>query len=73
MTTYWQRIKEWLSTGINVVVFNGDSDEMLSSRAYRCHWKLAVFLDYLLGKNHCKESYEWEKEHYDVDRFKTQV
>jgi hypothetical protein len=71
MTTYAQRIRELLSTGINVILFNGDADEMLSSRAYREQWSAMVgWLDWLLGAGHCKESYEWEREHYDVDRFK---
>ena len=67
----WTRIKEWASTGLCIVFFDGDGDEMLSSYAYRTqHRGLIAWLDFLLGKGHCKESYEWEKRHYNVERFK---
>jgi hypothetical protein len=71
MKSYIQRILEALSQLINVVFFNGDSDEMLSSMAYRTNWFwLEGWLDFFLGKDHCREAYYWEKEHYNVDRFK---
>ncbi len=40
MTSYRLRVLEAISQLINVAVFNGESDEMLSSRAYRQQWKL---------------------------------
>jgi hypothetical protein len=71
MKSYFQKILEALSQLINVVIFNGDSDEMLSSRAYRSNWfKMEAFLDLVFGKGHCRESYYWEKEHYNVERFR---
>jgi hypothetical protein len=70
MTTYSQRVREWISTGINVILFNGDSDEMLSSRAWREQWvRMIYWLDWAFGQGHCRESYEWEKQHYNVNRF----
>jgi hypothetical protein len=61
----YTRTLEALSQLINVVLFDGDSDEMLSSRAYREHWtRVEWFLDSILGKGHCREAFEWEREHY---------
>jgi hypothetical protein len=69
--TRWQRVKAAISQLICVVTYDGDEDEMLSSLAYRTQRKrLIATLDFLLGENHCKESYEWERQHYNVDRFK---
>lgn len=69
-TTKWQRIKEALSQFLCVIIYNGDADEMLSSYAWRTkNTKLIGWLDWILGENHCRDSYEWEKEHYKVDRF----
>lgn len=69
-TTKWQRIKEALSQLLCVIIYKGDADEMLSSYAWRTqNTKLIGWLDWILGKGHCKESYEWEREHYKVDRF----
>ncbi len=69
-TTYSQRIREWISIGLNVVLLNGRRNEMLSSRAYREGGSLERWLDWMFGAGHCKAAYEWEKEHYDVERYK---
>jgi len=63
-TPYHTRILEALSQLLNVAVFNGDSDEMLSSRSHRERWKLEAWIDWLFGQGHCKEAYEWEKANY---------
>lgn len=69
--TRWQRTKEALSQVLCVVLMDGDADEMLSSYAYRTNNRgLVACLDWLLGQGHCKESYEWERSHYNVERFK---
>lgn len=71
MPSYRSRLLEALSQLLNVVAFNGESDEMLSSRAYRMKWgTMQWWLDLVFGRGHCKESFEWERLHYNVDRFK---
>jgi len=70
MIPYKTRILEALSQLVNVAVYNGESDEMLSSRSYRQSWKLEKWIDWWFGEGHCKECYEWEKAHYNLDRFK---
>lgn len=67
--SYRSRVLEALSQLINVAVFNGESDEMLSSRAHRQQWQMEAWLDWWFGKGHCKEAYEWEKLHYNLERF----
>lgn len=67
----WTRLKEAVSQVLCVLFVNGDADEMLSSYSYRTENRgLIAWLDFLLGKGHCQESYEWEKIHYNVERFK---
>ena len=70
MTSRYQRTKEALSQLLCVILYNGDADEMLSSYAWRTQntW-LIGWLDWLLGAGHCKESYEWERDRYRVERF----
>lgn len=70
MPSYRSRVLEALSQLVNVVAFNGESDEMVSSRAYRERWKLEPWLDWWFGKGHCREAYEWERAHYNLERFK---
>lgn len=65
------RFKEALSQLLCVLLVDGDADEMLSSWSYRTDSKLIPWIDWLMGKNHCQESYLWEKAHYDVDRYKS--
>lgn len=66
----WTRTKEACSQLLCVRLYDGDADEMLSSYAWRTKNKwLIACLDWLLGKGHCQESYEWERQHYRVDRF----
>lgn len=66
----WSRFKEAFSQLLCVLLYDGDADEMLSSYAWRTQntWLIAK-LDWLLGKNHCHQSYVWEKTHYKVNRF----
>lgn len=64
------RMKEAFSQLLCVIFVDGDADEMLSSWSYRNNSWLIKWLDWLLGENHCKEAYEWEKQHYNLDRFK---
>lgn len=70
MTSYRSRVLEAISQLINVAVFNGDSDEMLSSRAHRQQWKLERWIDWWFGAGHCKEAFEWERANYNVERFR---
>lgn len=53
-----------LSQLLNVVVFDGHEDEMLSSRAHRESWRMEVYLDMLFWwqPEHCRQSYEWEQD-----------
>lgn len=68
--TRWVKIKEAVSQLICVVMVNGDADEMLSSFAWRTQnlWMIG-WLDWMFGKGHCRESYEWERANYNVGRF----
>lgn len=69
-TKRWDRFKESMSQVLCVVIVNGDSDEMLSSYAWRTQSKRLIgLLDWLLGGGHCYRSYEWEKSKYNVKRF----
>lgn len=66
---YLTRILVCISQLVNVVLLDGDPDEMLSSRAYRCNWTLAVLLIdsvFWWQKDHCKQSYDWEKRRVDT-------
>lgn len=68
----WTNIKEATSQLIAVCLYRkAEPDEMLSSYAWRTKnaWLISC-LDWLFGKGHCQESYEWEREHYNVERFK---
>jgi len=55
-------------------VFGGWADETLSARSHRCQWRLEWYIDRLFfwdkdgaGKfNHCKSSYEHEKQRLDL-------
>jgi hypothetical protein len=68
--SYFTRCLVCISQTTNVVIFNGYPDEMLSSRCYRSDWQCLQFiLDSILGKDHCKECYEWEKNRIDSPRF----
>lgn len=58
--SWWTRILSCFSQLINVVIFNGHEDEMVSSRSHREKWQLEWWLDLVFGAGHCKESYEWE-------------
>lgn len=67
----WSRTLAAISQLICVVLVNGDEDEMLSSYAYRTNnQRLIAWLDWIFGQGHCKESYLWEKLHYNLERFK---
>lgn len=69
--SYWSRLLAAISQFINVAVFNGDEDEMVCSRAYRLKWATMQWcLDLVFGQGHCKECFQWERSHYNVDRFK---
>lgn len=71
MKTYRQSVFEAFSQLIKVLFFGGDPDEMLSSYSWRTQNKTLIStIDYFFGDGHCKESYKWEKEHYNLDRFK---
>jgi hypothetical protein len=66
----WTRFKESVSQLLCVVLVNGDADEMLSSYSYRTNNRgLVAVIEFFLGKDHCKQSYEWERSHYNVERF----
>lgn len=62
---YFWNILVWADQGINVILFGGSPDETISSRIGRnqhiwiCRFAQKV-LDFLLGKNHCKDSIEPE-------------
>lgn len=64
-------MKEAVSQLIAVCIYkDAYADEMLSSYAWRTQNKCLIgWLDWLFGKGHCQESYEWERHHYRVDRF----
>jgi hypothetical protein len=66
----WTRLLAAISQVLCVLFVDGDEDEMLSSYAHRTNNRgLIAWLDWLLGQGHCKESYEWERSHYNVERF----
>ncbi|GIW89612.1 MAG: hypothetical protein KatS3mg109_0044 [Pirellulaceae bacterium] len=71
--TRWQRLLEASSQWLCVLIVDGDADEMLSSWAWRNrdeYPQLVRWINWLFrDPNHCRESYEWEKAHYNVDRF----
>lgn len=58
---------------LNVVIFDGDSDETVSARAYREQqtpkwaWRMAM-LDrmFFWEVNHCEESFKWELARRDM-------
>lgn len=67
-----ERLGECVSQLFNIFIppYNDSwGDEMFCSRAWRNNWKIVSFLDFVFGKDHCKECYEWEKDHYDSPRF----
>ena len=67
----FSRFLESLSQCLCVVLVNGDADEMLSSYSWRTQSTTLIrWIDWMLGDGHCRESYEWERQHYKVDRFK---
>jgi hypothetical protein len=52
------RIGDGLSGLCNVIFLNGECDESVSGRTYRCGWKTAEsYIDFILGIGHCKEAY----------------
>lgn len=57
-SNYFIRIGDAVSQLGNVVLLNGMANESISGRAYRENWKIAKAIDFVLGKDHCKESYE---------------
>ncbi|GIW60314.1 MAG: hypothetical protein KatS3mg087_1380 [Patescibacteria group bacterium] len=69
-----QRLFEAISQVLCVLLVDGDSDEMLSSWAWRNrktnpNWER--WINWLFNDpDHCKDSYEWERQHYNLDRFK---
>lgn len=64
------RLKEAASQFLCVLLVNGDSDEMLSSWSYRTRSRLEPWINWLFRDvEHCKKSYEWERAHYNVQRF----
>jgi hypothetical protein len=59
----WTKARAAISQLICVIVMDGHENEMLSSYAWRTqNKKLISWLDWLLGKDHCQQSYEWETE-----------
>lgn len=67
----WSRTLEALSQLLCVIVVDGDADEMLSSYSYRTNSWMLPWINWLFrSPTHCRDSYEWEKEHYNVDRFR---
>lgn len=67
----WTRLKEATSQWLCVACVDGDADEMLSSWAYRTGSKLTTWINWIFrDENHCRDSYEWEKANYKVERFK---
>ena len=57
-SNYFIRIGDALSQLANVVFLNGMANESISGRSYREGWKIAKVIDFVLGKEHCKKSYE---------------
>ena len=68
--TRWVKTKEAVSQLLCVLLVNGDADEMLSSYAWRTQNLFLIgWLDWIFSAGHCKESYDWERANYKVDRF----
>lgn len=71
MRPYPIRIFDWLSQGVNTVIFNGKPDESLSGRAYRMEYEsrfwafMRRFIDgvFFWQEAHCRASYM-----ADIDR-----
>jgi hypothetical protein len=64
------RLREALSQVVCVLIANGDADEMLSSWAHRNGSNLEPWINWLFrDPTHCQASFEWERSHYNVDRF----
>jgi hypothetical protein len=60
-TTKWSKLKAAMSQVLCVLLVNGHEDEMLSSYSYRTNnTKLISFIEFFFGKDHCKNSYDWE-------------
>jgi len=52
------RILDGMSGLLNVAIFNGECDESVSGRAYRCGWyDLEMWIDFFLGRGHCQQAY----------------
>lgn len=65
------RLLESISQVLCVLLVDGDADEMLSSYSYRTNSWMQPWINWLFNdQNHCRDSYEWEKAHYNVGRFK---
>jgi len=67
-TPRWLRISQWLSQGVNVLLFNGSPDETLSGRSWRqgvllgnARWaRAARIIDRLFwfDPDHCRKSHQ---------------
>jgi len=52
------RIGDGLSGLCNVIFLNGECDESVSGRTYRCGWTTAEnYIDFIFGVGHCKRAY----------------
>lgn len=60
MINWLIRIGDALSQLANAVFLNGDPNESISGRSYRCGWRVMFFIDALFSpfeSQHCKRAY----------------
>ena len=58
ISNYFIRIGDACSQLANVVFLNGDANESISGRAFRCRWmKVVMVIDSILGVGHCESAY----------------
>jgi hypothetical protein len=65
MTSYIQCCAVAISCLVNAILA-GRRYEILSSRSHRCQWTFAVaVLDWIFGRGHCRECYQFELDNFD--------
>ena len=58
MANWLMRCGDALSQLVNVVLLNGQANESVSGRAYRCNWQnTEATIDFVLGFGHCRKAY----------------
>ena len=61
MSNYFKRLGNAMSQFFNVLLLNGDANESISGRSYRCGWRSEKYIDMVFSwfsdEDHCMMSH----------------